>query len=255
MKPLTEIAMQFDTDKTQSQGYLDNFERHFSHLRDKPVKILELGVFHGGSLLMWQEYFPNGLIVGLDRHTNPLVEPQPRIRFYQGSQDEPALLDRLSEECATDGFDIVVDDASHIGTLSRASFQHLFKHHLKPGGVYVIEDWGTGYWKTWPDGATYQPAKSKHFDANRVFILLVLRRLAKRLPLIGKWLQYNADIDPNFASHNFGMTGFVKELIDEVAWQDITHPQSGNDLLKRRLPCIKEITIYPGHVFVTKVTA
>lgn len=251
MKSLAEIALQFDTDKTQSQGYLDNFERHFGHLRDKPVKLLELGVLHGGSLLMWQEYFPRGLIVGLDRRANPLTEQLSRIRFYQGSQDDHVLLDHLIHECAPEGFDIVVDDASHVGTLSRASFQYLFKH-LKQGGIYVIEDWGTGYWKTWPDGAVYRPARSRQFDTNRSFLLLMLRRLVKRLPGLSKWLQPREETDSNFASHNFGMAGFIKELVDEVAWTDIAHPQFGNDQLEQRFSRIKEMTIYPGHVFVTK---
>lgn len=251
MKPLAEIALQFDTDKTQSQGYLNNFERHFSHLREKPVKILELGVFHGGSLLMWQEYFPQGLIVGLDRRTNPMTESPSRIRFYQGSQDDHALLDRIATECAPDGFDIVIDDASHVGTLSRSSYQYLFQH-LKQGGIYVVEDWGTGYWKTWPDGTLYRSAKSRHFDANRSYFFLMLRRLVKQLPSLDKWLQVSREIDRNFASHNFGMVGFIKELIDEVAWLDIAHPRFGNDQYEQRLPNIKEMTIYPGHVFVTK---
>ena len=24
--------------------------------------------------------------------------------------------------------------------------------HLRPGGLYIIEDWGCGYWPAWPDG-------------------------------------------------------------------------------------------------------
>jgi len=40
-----------------------------------------------------------------------------------------------------------------LNALTRRSFWHFFQHHLKPGGLYVIEDWGTGYWSDWPDGA------------------------------------------------------------------------------------------------------
>ena len=56
-RSLAEIAGSFDTDKSQSPGYIEHFERHFGGVRDEPVKTLELGVFHGGSLLMWQAYF------------------------------------------------------------------------------------------------------------------------------------------------------------------------------------------------------
>src|SRR5438309_8699047 len=54
-----------------------------------------------------------------------------------------------SGETAPEGFDVIIDDCSHIGELTRISFWHLFEHHLKPGGLYVIEDWSTGYWDSW----------------------------------------------------------------------------------------------------------
>jgi hypothetical protein len=247
-KDLAGIAQNLATDKTQSSGYLANFERHFGHLQNEPIKILELGVFHGGSLLMWQEYFPKALVAGLDRRSNPLEEVPERIHFYRGSQDDDALLDRIARECAPDGFDIVIDDASHIGTLSRASFRNLFHKHLKPGGLYVVEDWGTGYWASWPDGAHYQMAADR--GAQKPFPLL--RWLIKRVPGIRNLLIPAAGIDPDFAPHNFGMVGFVKELVDEVGWQDITYPKRGNEAFPRRSSSIRDMTIYPGHIFLTK---
>lgn len=243
-KSLAEIARNFDTDKTQSPGYIDNFERHFGDLRDKPIKILELGVFHGGSLLMWQEYFSSGLVVGLDLKPNPLTEMPDRVRFYQGPQDDKNLLNRVAAECAPDGFDIVIDDAAHIGQLARASFYHLFQRHLKSGGIYVVEDWGTGYWGTWPDGKSYRLAHEKCVDNTK-------RTLMERVLTKSGWAN-QAETDSNFASHNFGMVGFVKELVDEVAWPDITAPNRGNSDLQHRASMIRDMTIYNGHVFIVK---
>ena len=78
-----------------------------------------------------------------------------RIFIYQGLQDDVRLLDQIAAKHAPEGFDIIVDDASHIGSISRASFEALFDRHLKKEGLYAIEDWGTGYWAKWPDGAAY----------------------------------------------------------------------------------------------------
>ena len=86
----------------------------------------------------------------------------------------------VSDRVAPEGFDVVIDDASHISEMARTSFWHLFEHHLKPGGLYCIEDWGTGYWCDWPDGRSYDPP------------------------------------------HNYGMVGFVKELVDEVGATDLS---------------------------------
>jgi len=250
-KSLAEIAQSLDTDKSQSEGYLNNFERHFNHLRDMQLSILELGVFHGGSLLMWHEYFSNGFVVGLDLNPNPLAEMPERIRFYQGSQDDEILLDRIAMECAPDGFDIVIDDASHIGKMARASFRNLFEKHVKRGGIYVVEDWGTGYWSSWPDGQNYYLAEPKYSDASSKKGSL-LKRLSRKLGLADQKFAQHLESDPDFAAHNFGMVGFVKELVDEVAWPDITSPDRGNSGLQRRASIIREMTIYTGHAFVVK---
>jgi SAM-dependent methyltransferase len=152
MQPRIE-EYRYRTDKGPS--YYRVYERKFASLREKPIALLELGVAHGGSLQVWRDYFPQGMLAGLDLSTPALEDPSGRIRLYQGAQDDIALLDRIREECAPEGFDIIIDDASHVAEHARKSFWHLFVHHLKPGGVYVIEDWGTGYWDYWPDGEAY----------------------------------------------------------------------------------------------------
>jgi len=47
--------------------YFDIYERHFSRFRNAAPVILEIGVFGGGSLAMWKEYFgPSAQVLGLD---------------------------------------------------------------------------------------------------------------------------------------------------------------------------------------------
>lgn len=47
--------------------YFDIYHRHFARFRNKPVKVLEIGVFKGGSLAMWRKYFgPQAKIFGVD---------------------------------------------------------------------------------------------------------------------------------------------------------------------------------------------
>jgi SAM-dependent methyltransferase len=216
---LAEIAKGLDTDKKQSPGYIENYERHFGALRDRPVRVLELGVFHGGSLLMWHAYFPAALVVGLDTQPNPLHDMPSGVRFYHGSQGDRQLLERIAAECAPEGFDVIIDDAAHVGDLSRASYQALFQRHLRPGGIYVVEDWGTGYWKSWPDGAE---------------------------------LETSIGSDGARTSHQSGMVGFVKELVDEVGYRDAIAPQRGNASLPDRQSLIRSMTIYFGQVFLQR---
>src|SRR5882672_2635386 len=171
----------YDTDKVPN-GYLRTYDRIFEELIDRPVKLLELGVRSGGSLRLWRDYFPNGTIAGLD--VEPLAsEPNgDRIRIYQGRQEDTSVLSKIAAEVAPDGFDIVIDDASHIAAPTRTGFWHLFDNHLKPGGLFAIEDWGTGYWERWPDGRAWRAGEP----------------------------------------HHAGMVGFIKELIDEQGAHDLT---------------------------------
>lgn len=252
-------AKDYNTDK--SNNYLNNYEKHFHSMANKEIKLLELGILKGDSLLLWRDYFKKGIIVGLDSTPVKIDDPTGRIHIYQGFQEDTAFLDQICEEIAPDGFDVIIDDASHIGELTRISFWHLFDNHLKPGGLYVIEDWRVGYWQEWFDGKRYKPPSEKRFIRNgfQSLIYLVLNRinnkskhtqlqlfLRKALQKI-KALTYKR----KFPSHNFGMVGFVKELVDELGMDMITNPARGS-FLPYRAPKFLKMEIFPGQVFIVK---
>lgn len=137
--------------------YLAVYEQHFAPLRSvSGLRLLELGVKTGASLALWDAYFDSAKIVGLDKRDRPESLPS-GISFINGDQADPAT---LAEAISHGPFDIIVDDASHIGTLSRASFLGLFPH-LKPGGAYVVEDYGTTFRPSWPDYRKTRPDRDK----------------------------------------------------------------------------------------------
>lgn len=144
----------YNTDK--SQDYLDKYDSFFQPLGDKQIVLLEIGVDKGGSLLLWRDYFQKGKIVGIDINDIVIDDATGRITVFQGAQQDVKFLQTVAENTAPDGFDIIIDDASHIGELTNTTFWYLFENHLKPGGLYIIEDWGTGYWGSWPDGEEYK---------------------------------------------------------------------------------------------------
>jgi hypothetical protein len=158
------------------------YERLMEPLRSMPLSLLELGIYDGGSLQTWAAYFPFARIAGLDLNPPPLPS-HPRIRTFAGDQADTGLLARIAGQVAPDGFDIIIDDCAHIGALAKASFWFLFSNHLKPGGLYIIEDWETGYMPGWPDGRAYTP---------------------------------EPDSREHMPSHDAGMVGFAKQLVDEI---------------------------------------
>lgn len=253
---LNQIASKYDTDKADNAQYLRNYEEFFRSLLDKEIRLLELGIHRGGSLLLWKDYFQKGFIVGLDIDPVQLHDKSGRIRTYQGAQQDTELLDRIARETAPEGFDVIIDDCSHIGVLCRASFWHLFDHHLKSGGIYVIEDWGTGYWDSWDDGVKYRPYAKSYSQSvyfiTRLITSAQMNRVLSRSSFISMFLsRVKAMIlKGQFHSHDFGMVGFIKELIDELGMKDITNPEFG--ITPHRQSKFREMRISPSHLFIFK---
>ncbi|MEI8248480.1 MAG: class I SAM-dependent methyltransferase [Lentisphaerota bacterium] len=222
---------QYDSDKIASR-YLDKYDPFFEPLAEKQIKLLELGVLKGGSLLLWRDYFPLGTIVGIDICLSKDFKPADRIHVFEGSQTDCRFLSDVANKTAPDGFDIIIDDASHIGELTKTSFWHLLDNHLKPGGLYVIEDWGTGYWDEWPDGRNLDLETYSHPVPEPGFMVKL-------------WSKLTGQPRPKTAmqGHNYGMPGFIKQLIDEQAACDVT---------RKRVSKFEQITIVQSLVFIKK---
>jgi len=185
---------EYDTDKVRN-GYLRWYDDLFNDTYDRVKAVLELGVHRGGSLELWRDYFPAARIVGIDTDISAVRCADPRIEFFQGRQDDERFLQEIARRAAPDGFDLIIDDASHIGALTEATFRALYDAHLKPGGFYVIEDWGTGYLPDWPDGKKMRSRRPPMRSRSRL-----AHFLGVKLPI---------------HSHLYGLVGFIKRLVDE----------------------------------------
>jgi hypothetical protein len=265
----TLVAYQYGAEKHQL--YLNHYERHFRHLAECHIALLELGIYRGGSLLQWRDFFRKGQIIGLDLDPVTIDDPTRRIITYQGDQTDLALLDRISSECAPNGFDIIIDDASHIAALTKVSFWHLFDNHLKPGGYYVIEDWRVSYWEASPDGAKYEwpnptpprlsqtiELKSRlpnHADRLAHYIKRLLDAVGTEAitSAAGRLYRNQRYRSRRFPSHDYGMVGLVKQLIDELGMDAITNPQR-NGPPPQRFPKFQRMEVCPGQVFIVKAT-
>jgi 8-demethyl-8-alpha-L-rhamnosyltetracenomycin-C 2'-O-methyltransferase len=150
---LDEIAKRHGTDKSsEHNGYVYHYEQHFGHLRQDPIRLLELGVHEGRSHRMWAEYFPNAQIYGIDLDKGSKQASTERIHIDIGDLDSQEYVDNYISQLGFT-FDIIIDDAAHSMTQQRSNFLKFFPV-VSPGGMYVVEDLGTSYWSKW--GGSYR---------------------------------------------------------------------------------------------------
>ena len=134
------LAQKYGTDKQVScHNYTTPYFKHFNPIKDRPMRVLEIGVHKGYSLNMWADFFPNSQIWGIDDGSSgDLCETyeNPRIHFRKGHQTDNVFLDTL---VADGGFDLIFDDGSHYSSDIVKTFQKLWPF-INPHGYYVIED-------------------------------------------------------------------------------------------------------------------
>ena len=130
---------------TKWKNYFPVYEKHFGLIRNKPIKILEIGVLNGGSLEMWRYYFPEATIVGIDIDPNCKQHEQEGINIRVGDQTDEKFLQSLIDEFGD--FDLIIDDGSHHVNHVNKTFQFLFSK-LANDGIYFIEDTHAAYWSS-----------------------------------------------------------------------------------------------------------
>jgi SAM-dependent methyltransferase len=143
LKTLDEIALSYDTDKSSDEHfYTRYYEKILEPLRDKPIKLLEIGVQYGKSLHMWNEYLPSAEIFGIDIKNCQQYQSD-RIHIFMGNSTDARFMFALNDKHGP--FDIIIDDGSHHNLWTYLAFENLMQL-IKPGGYYCIEDLHCSYW-------------------------------------------------------------------------------------------------------------
>tara|TARA_B110000908_G_scaffold170256_1_gene229266 strand:+ start:690 stop:3299 length:2610 start_codon:yes stop_codon:yes gene_type:complete len=149
---LAEMCEAFPTDKcSNGHNFIEEYDVLFAPMRDTMDKFFEIGILNGVSHLMWNEYFPNARVYGIDIWDYSEKSKGTGIETFVADQsnrdDLQAFIDKYGG-----GFDVILDDGGHAMDHQQVSFGFLFKH-LNPGGYYIIEDVHTSLPNYYPDPA------------------------------------------------------------------------------------------------------
>ena len=118
--------------------YFEIYHRHFDRFVGTDVHVVEIGIFSGGSLAMWREWFGDRAhIYGIDIEPACAGYEAPGISVFVGDQGDPAFWREVMAQL--DFIDIVIDDGSHEPDDQIATLEALVPH-MRPGGIYLCED-------------------------------------------------------------------------------------------------------------------
>jgi len=140
------------------KGRLNNYTPVYSALLkercDQPLRIFELGLgtnntelpsnmgpygAPGASLRAWRELFPHALVYGADIDRGILFQEDRIKTFYCDQLDGSSVRELWSHQELRGGMDIIIEDGLHTFEANVAFLQESLGH-LRPGGVYIVED-------------------------------------------------------------------------------------------------------------------
>ena len=128
-----------ESDNGTVHSYIEFYEGILFPYRNKKINLLEIGIWKGGSLLMWDEYFSKAKIFGIETSEFkwPDSEVKKNIEVIQGDGSSSEILN--NSKLKNVKFDIIIDDANH-NIKQQQDIFNVFYKRLKKNGLYIIED-------------------------------------------------------------------------------------------------------------------
>jgi len=117
-------------------GYISEFyDKLFSPIKNEVTKVLEIGIYHGQSVVLWNNFFTNAEIHCVDIQRFVDLSPYQKIIPYY----ENAYSNEFVNKFEKSSFDIIIDDGPHTYE-SMVFFLNNYLNLVKPGGLLILED-------------------------------------------------------------------------------------------------------------------
>ena len=140
---LEEIVDNCRSDKNTVHSYLPLYQKLLIKKKETAKNVLEVGIFMGGSIKLWNDYFTNATVYGLDIiHINDI---------WDGIKNNEKIILHTSTDAYNPEFfianflnknikcDFMLDDGPH--TLeSMKQFIKLYSNIMTDDGILIIED-------------------------------------------------------------------------------------------------------------------
>jgi SAM-dependent methyltransferase len=213
----------------KNRGQVEQFDRFFTETGFRPRRVLELGIWDGGSAAFWTETLDLERYAAIDLQERGdsnyfaawLAERgRGRVTTHWGvSQTDAERLRSILRTAEMEPLDLVLDDCSHQYAPTKESFEILFPL-VRPGGWYVIEDWAWDLQESFQD-------RNHPWGVNpplHPLILEIVRASASRPDLIP-----SVRIEPDFVAIERGEGGLSGLNISDMTakrprpWEKIAY--------------------------------
>ena len=131
------------TDKNTVHSYLELYEKLLRPIKYKSLNVLEVGIFEGGSIKMWNDFFPNASVHGVDIiHINNVWESirnNEKIILHTSTDAYDSNFVKKSFLDSNIRFDFILDDGPH-NLESMVKFIEYYSQLMTDDGILIIED-------------------------------------------------------------------------------------------------------------------
>jgi len=189
---LHNLLMEHGSDKEWHHGYSRYFAPVLEPLRDQNIRFVEIGVETGASMAAWLKYFSNPEHIygigydtgdglnnwqeeGVSKCSGPSISSHiTSCSLFKGDQGNQDFLS-FFKETTGGNFHVVIDDGSHLPSHQLISFESLWPS-VVTGGLYIVEDVETSYWKKEAELYGYKYDNQKSFVEHMKLVADVINR-------------------------------------------------------------------------------
>tara|TARA_Y100000741_G_C18149601_1_gene516631 strand:+ start:52 stop:852 length:801 start_codon:yes stop_codon:yes gene_type:complete len=143
---------------TKHENYFQIYDDLFKKYKNKKIIFVDIGVFSGGSLFMWRDFFgKKAKIIGIDLNPDAKRFEKYGFKIFIGDQSNVNFWKKFFSKIGK--VDIVLDDGGH------TNYQQIITTNccipnIKNNGIFVVEDVHTSYIKNkW-----YNPSKFSYIN-------------------------------------------------------------------------------------------
>lgn len=155
---------------SKHKSYFEVYDAYFSQFIGKKITFVEIGIFSGGSLFMWRDFFgEEARIIGIDLDGNAKKWEKYGFEIFIGDQSSELFWSNFFMEVGE--VDIMLDDGGHTYEQQIVTAISSMKN-IKDGGLFMVEDVHTSFMREfgYPSKFTFMEwAKSKIVDINSRF--------------------------------------------------------------------------------------